>query len=199
MIRLFSVLCKLNQIRFSDRQWFEWESGKMLPPDHPCPLCQAKSCLEPFSHYERYLVEWNGTAQVCHSITVPRYICRSCGHTHAGHPSCLVPYRSYSLRFILIVLRDYFIRVSSVEQLCRKYEVSVSTLYRWIGLFCSQKALWLGILKDAALCCCGFLEGITGAFLRDFHQSFRFSFLEGFHCTDVEPPSGSGPCMGAIT
>ena len=36
----------------------------MLPPDHPCPHCQAKGCLEPFAHYERYLVEWDGTAPV---------------------------------------------------------------------------------------------------------------------------------------
>ena len=137
--------------------------------------------------------------QVCHDITVPRYACRSCGHTHSGLPSCLVPYRSYSLRFILTVLQDYFIRVSSVEHLCRKYEVSVSTLYRWIGLFCSQKALWLGILKDAALCAGGFLEELDGAFLRDFHQTFCFSFLESFRRRDMEPPSGSSTCPGTIT
>lgn len=199
MIRLFSVLCKLNQIRFSDRQWFEWESGKMLPPDHPCPHCQAKGCLEPFAHYERYLVEWDGTAPVCHDITVPRYVCQSCGRTHAGLPSCLVPYRSYALRFILIVLRDYFIRVSSVEQLCRKYAVSTSTLYRWIRLFQCQKALWLGVLEDGALCAGGFLAGLDGAFLQDFYQSFHFSFLESFHRTDMEPPSRNGVRMGGIT
>ena len=101
MIRLFYVFGKLNQVRFSDRQWFEWESGKMMPWEQACPVCGAKGCMDTFDDYERYLVSWEDGGAVSRIITVERRQCASCGHTHAVLPSCLIPYKSYSLRFIL--------------------------------------------------------------------------------------------------
>lgn len=199
MIRLFTLLCKFNQIKLSDRQWFEREAEKRMPSDYACSVCGAKGCMEPFGHYERYLVTWEGSAQVSHTVIVSRCRCCSCGHTHAILPSCLVPYKSYSLRFILVVLRDYFFHVLPVEQLCQRYGISISTLYRWIGLFRCQKSLWLGALEDAALSASSFLAGLGGAFLREFHQCFRISFLEGLHCTDREPPPGRRARQGGIT
>lgn len=144
MIRRFSIFCKLNEIKFSDRKWFEDAAGMPLPPDQPCPYCLAKGTLRLFGHYNRYLVEWDGNTQKCSTVTVQRYICDSCGHTHAILPSCIVPYRSYSLRFLLIVLRAYFTRPGSVERLCDHYGITISMLYRWLRLFQQQKALWLG-------------------------------------------------------
>lgn len=199
MIRQFTVLCKLNQISFSDRQWFEWEAGRWMPVDHPCPFCSAKGCLHPFAHYERYLVEWEGQHPVSHLITVKRFLCDSCGHTHAGLPSCLVPYKSYSLRFILRVLRAYFLRPLSIEHICQHYGISVSTLYRWLVLFRQQKALWLGALEDAASLAAEFLDGLTGAILHDFFEAFRFSFLERIPRTDQEPPWEQSMDSGPFT
>lgn len=171
----------------------------MMPSDYVCPVCGAKGCMELFGHYERYLVTWEGSVQVTHTLTVSRYRCDSCGHTHAALPSCLVPYKSYSLRFILAALRDYFLHVLPVEQLCQRYGISISTLYRWLLLFRCQKSLWLGTLNDAALCEGSFLEGLGGAFLMDFHQSFRISFLESFPCADREPPLRRDARQGCIT
>lgn len=199
MIRLFTLLCKLNHIKLSDRQWFERETEKMMLSDYACPVCGAKGCIEPFGHYGRYLVTWDGSAQVSHTVVVSRRRCSSCGHTHALLPSCLVPYKSYSLRFILVVLRDHFFHVLPVEQLCHRYGISISTLYRWLLLFKLQKSLWLGVIDDVALSAVSFLEELEGTFLRDFHQCFRISFLEGFHCTDKEPPPGRDVRQGGIT
>ena len=199
MIRLFYVLCKLNQVRFSDRQWFEWESGKMKPWDQSCPACGAKGCMELFGHYDRYLVSWEDGGAVSRAVTVERRQCASCGHTHAVLPSCLIPYKTYSLRFILIVLRSYFLRVWPVEQLCERYGISISTLYRWLKLFKRHKALFLGVLEDAGMSCPSFLEGLEGSFLKDFYQTFRFSFLEVLPSRDKNLLSGTLPCKGGIT
>ena len=63
MIRRFSIFCKLNEIKFSDRKWFEDAAGMPLPPDQPCPYCLSKGTLRLFGHYNRYLVEWDGNTQ----------------------------------------------------------------------------------------------------------------------------------------
>ena len=199
MIRLFYVLCKLNQVKFSDRQRFEWESGKMMSWDRPCPACGAKGCMEAFGHYERYLVSWGDGGVISQDITVESYWCTSCGHTHAILPSCLTPYKSNSLRFILMVLRGYFLRVCPVGQMCERYGISISTLYRWLKLFKRHKALFLGMLEDACVCCTSFLEGFGCAFLKHFYQSFHFSFLEVFPRRDKDLPSGCDGCKGGVT
>ena len=199
MIRLFYVFCKLNQVRFSDRQWSYWESGKMEPWDQSCPVCGAKGCMDLFDNYDRYLVSWEDGRAVSRVVTVERRQCASCGHTHAVLPSCLIPYKSYSLRFILIVLRSYLLRVCPIEQLCERYGISISTLYRWLKLFKQPKALFLGVLEDARMSCLSFLEGLSGAFLKDFYQLFWFSFLEVLPSRDKDLPSGTGACKGSAT
>lgn len=186
MIRLFSIFCKLNEIKISDRKWFEDAAGMSLAPSHSCPYCSSKGTLRLFAHYNRYLVEWDGQAQKCSTVTVPRYICDSCGHTHAGPPSCIVPYKSYSLRFLLIVLRAYFIRPGSVEHLCEYYGITISMLYRWLRLFRQQKALWLGVLEDMSAIAASFIDSMDGRLLKDFFLAFRFSFMESPRIIDLE-------------
>ncbi|WP_276624136.1 DUF6431 domain-containing protein [Syntrophomonas wolfei] len=62
-------------------------------------------------------------------------ICKSCGHTHAILPEVIIPYRSYSILFILTVLRDYYTRSDDIWEIGDKYQIAVSTLYLWIHLF----------------------------------------------------------------
>lgn len=199
MIRLFSVFCKLNDMKFSDKKWFETALKSAPQAGQQCPYCSAKGCLRAFGHYKRYLVEWDGHGQTTGILSVPRYICDSCGHTHALLPSCIVPYRSYSLRFLIIVLRAYFIRSCSVEQICRRYEITVSTLYRWIHLFLRQKELWLGVLEHMAASPVVFIDSIEGALLRDFFLAFRSSFLEAMYGTDLQLPLHRPDPPGSIT
>lgn len=155
--------------------------------------------MDTFDHYERYLVSWEDGGTVSRIITVERRQCASCGHTHAVLPSCLIPYKSYSLRFILIVLQNYFLRVCTVEQLCERYGISISTLYRWLRLFKRQKAIFLGVLEGAGMSCLSFLEGLEGGFLKDFYQTLRFSFLEVLPGRDKDLLSGTLSCKGGIT
>lgn len=186
MIRLFSVLCKLNDIKFSDKKWFENAVGASFAPDQSFPFCSAKGCLRLFGHYDRYLVEWDGRAQRSNTVTVPRYICDSCGHTHAMLPSCIIPYKSYSLRFLLIVLRSYFTRSCSVVQICDYYGITISMLYRWLHLFQRQKALWLGVLGNMSALEVPFLASLDGVFLKDFFLKYRFSYLQSPYVIDSE-------------
>ena len=186
MIRCFTLFCKLNQIPFSDRQWLQAETDSFRICDAVCPVCKAKGCLDEFAHYDRYLVEIQGNRPVAHTVRVARCRCSSCGHTHAVHSSCLVPYRSYSLRFILHVLRHYYLHQVTVEQICRRYGIAPSTLYSWKALFQKQKRQWLGILTDMTADSLSFLERLNGKQLEDFDKAFRFAFLERFPLADRE-------------
>ena len=199
MIRLFSVFCKLNEVKFSDWKWFESAIQSALQAGQQCPYCSAKGRLRAFGHYKRYLVEWDGHGQTTDILSVPRYICDSCGHTHALLPSCIVPYRSYSLRFLLVVLRTYFTRSCSVEQICLRYGITVSMLYRWIHLFLRQKELWLGVLENMAASPVVFIDSMAGSLLRDFFLTFCFSFLESMHGMELSLPSHRLDPPGGIT
>lgn len=199
MIRLFTIFCKLNQISFSDRQWFEKETASFCVCDAVCPHCGAKGCLSGFAHYDRYLIEMQDHHPVAHEIQIQRYQCSSCGHTHALLSSGLVPYRSYSLRFILLALREYFLHSRTVEQICDHFGISASTLYRWRQLFKQQKCLWLGVLEDLAEQSVQFLEELDIKMLGEFQKAFCFSFLECPHVTDQEMPSGNEKKGDGIT
>ena len=190
MIRPFTVFCKLNKISFSDRQWLEQEAGSLSHTDGVCPVCHAKACLSPFASYTRYLVEWAGGGPVTHAVTVQRYQCSSCGHTHALLSSALVPYSSCSLRFILMVLQAYFLHRACVQTICERAGISVSTLYRWKSLFLAHKALWLGVLESLEISAPAFLDGMDGILLQGFCLKFLFSFLQ--HPRGIFPDLPSG-------
>lgn len=199
MIRLFTIFCKLNQISFSDRQWLEKELSGFYVCDGRCPFCGAKGCLEKFACYDRYLIELKEGEAATHRVRIPRYRCTSCGHTHAALSSCLVPYRSYSLRFILHVLRSYFLHQKTVDALCEDAGISPSTLYEWKKMFLRQKSLWLGALSDLEQSAASFLYGMDGKGLMSFHGRFRCSFLQCMPRTDVETPPGKRKAGSAAT
>ena len=119
-----------------------------------------------------------------HTISVPRMLCHSCGHTHAVLSSCLIPYRSYSLRSILTLLRYYFLQQYTVQQLCEAYGIAVSTLYAWKQLFFHQKAVWLGVLTDLSLTSLTFLDQLDGLLLIEFFRKFAIPFLQQMNGTD---------------
>lgn len=199
MIRLFTIFCKLNQLPFSDRQWMEQDISGFCSCGAACPFCGAKGCLDIFAHYERYLVELQAGRPVTYRVKIPRYRCASCAHTHALLSSCLVPYRSYSLRLILHVLRCYFLRLKTVTGICEEVGITPATLYQWKNVFLRQKALWLGALCDLERSASSFLSEVTGDFLKGFSNTFGFSLLQHMPGTDREVPPGRYHSEGAIT
>ena len=80
------------------------------------------------------------------TLTIPRYLCESCGRTRALLPDVLIPFGSYSLRFVLTILRAYKNRTGTVAELCMDWEIAISTLYGWIHLFIDHHNAWCRIL-----------------------------------------------------
>lgn len=188
MIRPFTIFCKLNQIAFSDSQWFRQESHALNRTDGTCPVCHTKASMDFFASYKRYLVEFKDGELMTRTVTVQRFQCSSCGHTHALLPSALVPYSSYSLRFILKVLRSYFLKTDTVAGICVTAGIAVSTLYRWKRWFFTHMQLLIGVVEAACTNVLCFLEGLDGNILQDFYRSFRISFLQQLRRTDREQP-----------
>jgi len=149
-----------------------------------CPFCGAKHPHWSYhDSYDRYLISFEMGATVTHTIEISRILCSSCEHTHAILPEVIIPHSSYSLPFLLSVLRDYYLSSMTVGALCDKYQISPSTLYAWKHLFTLHKKLWLGILEDIYHSSLDFLSSIpsitTSADLSVFFAHHDHSFLQG--------------------
>ena len=107
--------------------------------DCVCPTCGAKHCCSPHDSYERYLISNQSGKPIYDHVSALRVICESCGHTHAVLPEIIIPYESYSILFILTVLRNYYTRSDSIQEICDKYQIAISTFYRWKHLFHKHK------------------------------------------------------------
>lgn len=183
MIRNFQLFCNLNRIRRSDFLLLQDSLTSLNPSTLICPACGASHCCTLHAHYFRDFICISGNSAAIHSVKIPRLICSSCRHTHAVLPACLIPHASFSLFFILTVLRSYFLHTDTVENLCSRFSISCSTLYSWLKLFSLHKELWLGVLENAACSSLDFLLFLSDCsdFLQSFFLRFRFSFLQQHH------------------
>lgn len=157
------------------------------PELETCPVCESTGNLQIHSYYKRYLIEFIDIRIVRHEITITRLQCDSCGSTHAVLPDFIIPYCSYSLFFILRVLGSYFLHLCSVEKLCENFSITLKQLYKWITLFHTHKAQWLGFLEDLEVSSRTFLFRLGemehySDFASGFVSMFSFSFLQA-HAT----------------
>lgn len=189
MIRAFTIFCKLNFMKLSAQEMFteamlDFSKEKLSTLVFPCPFCGAKHPnWSEFASYERYLISFEKGLPITYRIMVSRIICSSCGHTHAVLPEIIIPYGSYSLIFILTVLRDYYLSHMTIQALCAKYMIATSTLYAWKRLFLIHKKLWLGILENVTTKPLTFLSSLPSLATSDdltiFFQNHALSFLQG--------------------
>jgi hypothetical protein len=150
----------------------------------PCPHCKSKGCLSYYDGYERNLVAYENKTVQENRVTVDRYECSCCNKTHGGLPDVIIPFKSYSIIFILHVLKAYFFKRESetVAALCDRFGIAVSTLYAWKQRYLKHKTLYLGKLEKylhmqdphlsqpEQVCLTDILSG--------FFQRFGFSFLQ---------------------
>lgn len=120
---------------------------KFVPEKEVCPACGCKGSCRVHAYYDRFVVDFVKGRSVSSRIRVTRVIC-SCGHTHAILPDPLIPYRSYSLFFILRVLTEYFLHLKKVAGLCNTFLITPSMLYRWKKLFLEHRREWLGLIPS---------------------------------------------------
>jgi len=189
MIRAFSVFCKLNFIKLSAKDLFldamqDFSPEKLSSLEMTCPFCGAQHPVWSYhDSYQRYLIPFERGTTVTHEIDITRMVCSSCGHPHAILPEIIIPYTSYSLTFVLQVLRAYYLSHLTVHALCDKYQISPSTLYAWKRLFLIHKKLWLGILQNIYQTAIDFLSSMpsinTSTDLSSFFEQHGHSFLQG--------------------
>jgi hypothetical protein len=178
MIRNNAKLFKLfNAV--NDKQLLIGESGPLLD-QCPNPECKAKTRLSYYAHYTRFVIDIIAGVRAEKEICVPRFICPECGSTHASIPFDLIPYGSYSIRFIIHVLRAYLMRAGTVNSVCKLYEISLSTLYGWIDLFNRHMNEWLDAIQRfrtlsvSELLLVKKIDNFTERFL----ERFKYSFLQ---------------------
>ena len=201
MIREKAIFIKLNQLHFSDQQIFDTAVSAFTPSKCTCPKCGAVGRFIELRSYERDLISIDSGRRIDATLTIPRYRCESCGRSHALLPDVLIPYGSYSLRFILFILQAYLKRSCTVAEFCEGWSIAISTLYDWIHLFIDQYNAWCRILdrilwvsQKATIA-----VSSSSAFPSSFFLRFGFSFLQG-RKTSLTGRSPSGnrqrrPCL----
>jgi transposase len=180
MIRLFTALCKTLLGYLDDEQIVKESTDTYIHHGKACPGCGARGQLAQYGGYFRWLVSRRKRKNVEAHIWIRRFECQSCGATHALLPDILIPYGSYSLRFVLYVLRKYIEREQTVNALCDFFCIAVTTLYKWIHLFNEHTNLLLNAIEQISwvtMPALDFIEKIT-ALPSHFLKQFRFSFLQ---------------------
>ena len=183
MIRKNSLFCKLIRIKSSSKLLFDSFMAGFLPEKETCPYCGASHSCHSHDSYDRNLIDFISGRPVYHTVFICRVICRSCGHTHAILPDLIIPYSTYGLFFILRVIAEYLIGRYTVEQLCSRFDISHSMLYRWYSLFLSYKQDWLGMLTSTETSAFTFLKSLCrvpafSAFASAFVLHTSVSFLQ---------------------
>lgn len=146
MIRKFQLKCNLIHVKSSTKSLFELFMKSFRPEREICPFCGRTGDCSVFAYYDRYVIDFIKGKPVTSSIMISRVRC-SCGHTHAILPDPIIPYDSYSLFFILRVLMEYSLRIRTVSELCDRFCITLTTLYRWKKLYREHRLEWQGLLK----------------------------------------------------
>ncbi len=206
MIRKNSLFIKLFQLKISSKSTFQIAVSHFRPELETCPVCGCKGNCHIHAYYDRCLIDFRDGCKVSYSLCIPRVICDNCRHTHAILPDCIIPYRSYSLVFILQVLACFFSDAYTQEAVCDKFDISAKQLHQLILLFKKHKQQWLGVLDDLTMGCSDFLNYLTDAvcysqFSQGFSCRFAFSFLQSHrnpfaktapYCQKIFLPNFSG-------
>lgn len=151
---------------------------QMFQPDQEtCPICKSTGNCHIHDYYGRKLIDFHHGESVKSDVCVMRVFCESCAHAHAILPDVVVPYSSCSLLFILNVLGTYFSGRLAIDEICFRFGISRSQLYKWLKLWRKQKSEWLGILEDLSTPDRSFFDKL---FTLDVYSSFAQAFVRRF-------------------
>ena len=181
MIRENSILLKIKNEGTPDLMLLERTLKKFRPAQSRCPVCGASfGGSRKLRTYPRMMISAKEGTRLEEVVQIPLYKCPSCGHSHAILPDVLIPFGSYSLRFILTILKDYLNRSCTVRRLCENWQIAVSTLYSWIHCFAEHFSVWRSILFRITWVTKQAMEDVAEAtaFPSSFFRRFGFSFLQ---------------------
>ena len=181
MIRLNALDCKLKHTILSIKNLFRQSLNQSPLFLVVCPSCGAKGTCKKRGSYERNLVTFFDEKPQVLRLRIPRVRCL-CGKSHALLPDFIVPYLSYALPMVLLILSDYFKRRLTIRGICEKYMVSPPQIYRFKKRFLLHKKHWLGVLRDMELSAPSFMEELLTASCSHFQDAFlrltTYSFLQ---------------------
>ena len=195
MIRLNALDCKLKNAILPIRNLFQQSLQHNSLFLIVCPYCGAKGTCRRRGSYERNLVTFSDGKPEVVRLRIPRVQC-PCGKSHALLPDFIVPYLSYALPMVLLILSDYFKRRLTIRGICEKYMVSPPLIYRFKKRFLLHKKHWLGVLRDMELSAPSFMEELLTASCSHFQDAFlrltTYSFLQ----SHKNPANCSRPRFG---
>ena len=148
-----------------------------------CPCCKATGNCVVHGYYMRNLVDYCNNRISVKLIRVLRLVCKTCGHTHAVLPDIIVPYAQYTIRFMCRVVSERLTSASAIDAVCKKFDISYKTLYRFLDIYKEHKALWLGVLKSNEISPAQFFPIMRtyehfSDFMSAFSRQFVFSFMQ---------------------
>lgn len=188
MIRKKSLFFKLINLNFSSKSIIEAEFAKFKSELEVCPSCKSTGNCRIHAYYKRSLTDIHHGKRISFNLCIPRMICDSCQHTHAVLPDCIIPYKTFSLLFILRTLSVHFLEHVSKEAVCEYFDISMSTLDSFLLLFRKHKKLWLGILEDLESTDVDFLLSLINSMRPDFLSNFYLRFHRSFLQSHKDPP-----------
>lgn len=156
------------------------------PELETCPVCGSKGNCHIHAYYSRKIVDFIYGKPVRTQVIILRLLCESCTHTHAILPDIIIPYSTYSLFFLLRIMAEHFLGISTVDQLCERFGITRNQFYKWKALFHKHKQEWLGLLESMETSDAAFLKELTmktdysdfaSGFFRKSHLSFLQSHL----------------------
>jgi hypothetical protein len=190
MIRLFLTLCKCFQHtkKNNDYELFlaYTENAKQDSFSCPVPSCGSTGNFNKDGTYSRTLICYTNNSVIRYHITIPRLECHSCQHSHAVLPPIIIPYSPFSFHFILSLLYDYITHnYSTIADLCLRYDISASSLYRIYHRFLNDRQLMLGMMEASTSQALELIQllkdshfHIIDSRLQDFHMKTQVSFLQ---------------------
>ena len=182
MIRKNFLNCKLNLSNLSSKDQHESFMKDFDLLKERCPSCNAVGQCRIHGYYNRNIVDFQDGKVICEILSIARALC-TCGHSHGILTDPIVPYRQYSLTFILHVLKVWFTHELSLEKIQEIYGVSHNLLKKWKDVFLKHKNLWLGIVRSRQVSFLDFLERLLSmdpfsAFSSGFFRKTLYSFLQ---------------------
>lgn len=179
MLRLNAIIHNLLSTKASDKVLVERCSSLCGLKAMKCDKCGKAGQFTMHSPYSRGLIYFSDGKRKDETIKVKRVIC-SCGRTHALLANNLIPYSSYSLRFIVTILWKYLHRTKNIQDFCADYYIAPKTIYKWVSLFLAHYKEWMDIsekLTTLTPSYIKYIESIENLPLR-FFQKTKHSFLE---------------------
>lgn len=174
MIKKNLLLCKLIRIKSSSKFLFDSYMEQFQPELEACPICGSSGNCHIHDYYDRSIIDFLSGRKQKEHLCIMRVFCESCNHAHAILPDIIVPYSSYSLFFILFILGEYFAGLHTIEQLCERFDVSEKQFYKWLNLWKSHSAQWLGMLETSETDNTSFFRQLI---LRDSYSAFSMDFI----------------------